>query len=199
MPFSTAARALPPTSSRRRALRLALALGSLSALAACSSFSLPGSEPPPPCPTVRLDRDTIRMEQFAGQGRDITDMTYAIEIQGYGGACEYEDDAVIVQIVPQFMVERGPAAPEGTAPGTFSYFVAIPSYYPNPAGKQVLPLRFEFGDAVTPVMVVRDDPVTLTLPRAPGESLADEDIYIGLQLTPEQLQRNRERSAAGAR
>lgn len=77
--------------------------------------------------------------------------------------------------------------------------MAIPSYYPNPAGKQVFPLRFQFADPVTPVMVVRDAPVTLTLPRAPGESLEDEDIYLGLQLTPEQLQRNRERAAAGAR
>ncbi|WP_404381437.1 hypothetical protein [Caenispirillum salinarum] len=199
MPFSVIARAADSAPARRFG-RLALVLGGVAALGACSSLGLDlDDEPPPPCPTVRIDRDTAQLVQYAGQGRDITDMTYAIEIQGYGGACEYEDDEVIVQIVPQFLVERGPAAPEGTAPGTFSYFVAIPSYYPNPAGKQVFPLRFAFADPVTPVMAVRDDPITLTLPRDPGESLADEDIYIGLQLTPEQLQRNRERAAAGAR
>lgn len=200
MSLSASARAAVSFVSRRRPLRVAVVLGSLSALAACSSIDLGlKGEPPPPCPTVRLDRDTVRAVQYEGQGRDITDMTYTIEIMGYGGSCEYEDDRVVVQIVPQFSVERGPAAAQGTAPGSFDYFVAIPSYYPDPAGKQIFPLNFEFGDAVTPLMVLRDEPVTLALPRDPGESLEDENIYLGLQLTPEQLHRNRLQATVGQR
>lgn len=140
MSFSTSTRALAPITPHRRAARWFLALGSVLAVSACSSMDLGlGSEPPPPCPTVRLDRDTTRMEVFVGEGRDITDMAYMIEIQGYGGTCAYEDDEVIVELIPQFTVERGPAAPEGAASGMFAYFVAVPSYYPDPAGKQVFP------------------------------------------------------------
>ena len=137
MPFSSTLRAADSATTARRRfrpLRLALAMGTVTALAACSSMDLGlgENEPPPPCPTVRLDRDTVQAVQYAGQGRDITDMTYSIELQGYAGTCQYEDEQVVVQVVPQFVIERGPAAPEGASTGQFDYFLAIPSYYPNP-------------------------------------------------------------------
>lgn len=146
------------------------------------------------CPQVRLDRNTAELVQFTGDGQDITDTRFAVSLEGYGGECEYDDEAVTVVLVPQFVVERGPAAPDGQAQGSFEYFVAIPSYYPDPAGKEVFPVSFRFPDPVTPRMRLRDEPVTLTLPREPGESLAMEEIYLGLQLSPAQLEYNRRRA-----
>lgn len=184
-----------PLSLRLRSLGRALTAGGVVALvAACSSIG--PSEPPPACPTVRLDRDTAAATQFTGGGQDITDTAFRVELLGYGGDCEYDDEDVTVTLVPQFGIERGPAAPAGAARGSFEYFVAIPSFYPSPAGKQVFPLGFTFPDPVTPRIIIRDEPVTITIPRAPGESLADEEIFLGLQLSPAQLDFNRRSRAA---
>lgn len=171
--------------------RLACTAGAMLALAGCSGMSLE-KEPPPPCPDVRLDRMTSQATAFQGEGRDITDMVHKVDVAGYVGDCTYEDDQVILSIRPGFTVERGPAAGTGIAQGTFQYFVAIPKYYPSPAAKAVFGLGFEFPDPVTPRIRVADEAVTLTLPRQPGESLADLEVYLGLQLTPDQLQYNRQ-------
>lgn len=181
-------------SAFRSASRPACAVAALLVLAGCSSMpdlSLT-KETPPPCPEVRIDRMTAQAVQFQGQGRDITDMLHKVDLAGYVGECDYQDDQVILTIQPGFIVEKGPAAGSGDASGTFQYFVAIPAYYPSPAAKEVFGLGFQFPDPVTPRMQLTDEPVTLTLPRQPGESLAGLDIYVGLQLTPDQLDYNRQ-------
>lgn len=175
------------------ACRLACAAGAVLALAACSDLNLSlDNEAPPPCPQVRIDRMTAQAVTFQGSGRDITDMVHKVDLAGFVGDCEYEDEAVVVSLQPGFTVEKGPAAGTGMPEGTFQYFVAIPQYFPSPAAKEVFGLGFRFPDPVTPRMRISDEPVTLTLPRQPGESLAGMEIYLGLQLTPEQLEYNRQ-------
>lgn len=171
--------------------RLACAAGAVLMLAGCSGLSLE-KEVPPPCPTVRLDRMTSQAVTFQGEGRDITDMRHKVEVAGYLGECEYRDDAMVLTLTPGFTVEKGPAAGNGLVEGTFEYFVAIPQYYPSPAAKEVFGLGFQFPDPVTPRIRITDEPLTLTLPRKGGESLEAVDIYLGLQLTADQLRYNRE-------
>ncbi|MCA1941442.1 MAG: hypothetical protein LDL26_10625 [Caenispirillum bisanense] len=177
-------------SPARTVRRLACAALALPVLAACSGLSLE-KETPPPCPQVRIDRMTAQAVTFQGEGRDITDMLHKVDLAGYQGECDYQEDQVVLALVPGFTVEKGPAA-GSAAEGSFQYFVAIPSYYPSPAAKEVFGVTFQFPDPVTPRMRVADAPVTLTLPRKPGESLEGLEIYLGLQLTPEQLQYNRQ-------
>ncbi|GAA0595736.1 hypothetical protein [Caenispirillum bisanense] len=171
--------------------RVVCAAGAALMLAGCSGMSLE-KEVPPPCPTVRLDRMTSQAVTFRGEGRDITDMVHKIDVAGYLGECEYRPTEVILTLTPGFTVEKGPAAGDGLVQGTFQYFVAIPQYYPSPAAKEVFGLGFQFPDPVTPRVRIADEPLTLTLPRKGGESLEAVDIYLGLQLTADQLRYNRE-------
>lgn len=136
MPFSSTARA-SAARHLRRPLRMALTAAFVTTLAACSSMDLGlgKAEPPPPCPTVRLDRDTVQAVQYVGPGRDITDMAFTIELQGYGGNCQYEDEHVIVQVVPQFVIERGPAGARGNIRRSVRLFRGDPQLLPEP-GRQ---------------------------------------------------------------
>lgn len=161
----------------------AAVLGTL-ALAGCGSTEQAAA---PDCPPVLILADAERFTQYRpGAGRDITDIEAEGEITGFKGACQLTKTGMEVTLAVSFAVQAGPADSDGVA--TFSYFVAVPAYYPEPQAKAVLPVKVGFPQGTTRVSFV-DEEVTLTLP---DRGAAAPEIYIGFQLDDEQLRRNRQ-------
>ncbi|MGE4529271.1 MAG: hypothetical protein AB7D00_12965, partial [Rhodospirillaceae bacterium] len=133
---------------------LGVALVTAFALGGCSLFK--DKEPPPPCPTVRIDRDTAQATQFRG-GSDITDLVMETEILGYTGECtvDKKTNSVEMTLSVAFQAKLGPAAGPGDKNGerrqSFQYFVALPDFFPHPAGKQVFTAEVPFPPNVNQV------------------------------------------------
>lgn len=171
---------------RKRALALA---GAAALLGGCSGM---GETTAISCPKVLILADAERFTQFAaGGGRDITDIVAEGEIAGFGGACEKTKTGVDVTLALGFTLERGAANADGVA--RFSYFVAVPAFYPEPAAKAVLPVAVAFPDNVAAIRHI-DEEVTLSLPLAAGEGGAKYEIFVGFQLDDAQLRFNRQRA-----
>ena len=88
-----------------------------------------------------------------------------------------------------FAITRGPAMPGPQ--GHFTYFVALPAFYPSPAAKQTLAVDFVFPEGNVTTMMVRDEEVVVALPVPTRRAAGDQAVYVGFQLSPEQLEFNR--------
>lgn len=173
---------------RRRVLAAAALAVSAAVLAGCGTRD---KAPRLTCPPVLLERSTADLVAFRpGPGRDLTDVLYEAQVTGYTGDCARGkgDTTITVTLQPTFTINRGPAWSGGQ--GEISYFVAVPAYYPNPAGKQVFSIPFSFPTGTMTSIILRDEKVTLDLPM-PDTSTRPPAIYVGFQLTPDQLDYNR--------
>ncbi len=178
---------------RRVPGRAALALALTGGLAGCSMFA--PKEAPLPCPTVKIERDTAHSTQFRGAGEDITDTVLETEIIGYTGECavDRKTNVVDMSLSVAFLVKLGPAAvvgKDGERRESFRYFIALPDYFPRPAGKQTFTAEIAFPPNVNQLRY-RDGEVHLRLPLAKSMSSGDARVYIGMQLDDRQLQFNR--------
>lgn len=178
---------------KRRTFTLAAIAASAVALAGCGSFS--SSEKTKPrvrCSNVLLERSTADLVAFRpGPGRDLTDVMYEAQFTGYTGDCSVARDgsSITLTVQPTFAVTRGPAWPGGTQ--QISYFVAIPAFYPAPEAKKIYSVPFSFPEGTATSVVLRDEKVTLQVPVPEGGTQAPP-VYLGFQLTPDQLEYNRE-------
>lgn len=187
---------IPPVRSRFRAARLRataaalLAIG-LPVLLVGGCTDVFKREERRPCPPVRLEASTAEMTRFrAGPGRDLTDVVMEAEITGFQGACQYADegDSVEIELVLGFAASLGPGADSRTQ--TFRYFVAVPRFFPDPAGKKVFETTLTFPDGIDRVRYGGEE-LTITVPVDPAEGAMAMPVYIGFQLTEEQIEFNR--------
>jgi len=165
-------------------------------LSACSG-SVFTREETRPCPPVRLEATTAQLTQFRpGPGRDLTDVVLDADLTGYQGSCQYDDDEGVVRVdlTLSFAAALGPAAADRRQ--AFKYYVAIPRYYPDPKGKQVFETAIAFPEGTDRVRYVGEE-VRLSLPVGEGGTADDLPIYVGFQLTPEQMEYNRAQGAGG--
>jgi len=171
----------------RRALRpLAAALLPL-ALASCSVFS---KKETPPCPPVYILSDASKLTKFRpGPGRDLTDVEFEAEIVGFSGGCKYDEKGAIVDLQVTFDVKRGPADTNRKA--DFTYFVAIPYFYPSPGAKAEFPTQVSFPEATNYVKFT-DEEVVMRVPVKDKDLVDKYEIYLGFQETQEELNRNRQ-------
>lgn len=155
----------------------------------------------PLCPPVQALADATSLTRFApGGGRDLVDVDHEITILGIDSGCDYEGGsgsagrALQVAVAPTFSAYRGPANTNRQA--RFIYFVSVVDSGGNVLSKQDFPVFVEFPGNRTRVEF-RDDspPVVVTLPPVPGQQPAANRIYVGFQLTPEELSYNRGRRA----
>jgi len=153
------------------------------------------SYPVPPCPKIQLLKDTDVITVFrSGVGRDITDIRYEAEVNGFTGNCEYIGkkglySKVKLVIKVEFEITRGPAAQSRLI--NFSYFVAIPEFYPKPSGRKIFVVKVKFPENRNTVRIV-DEEVEISIPLNGSRKGPGSEIYIGFQLTPDQLKLNRQ-------
>lgn len=158
-------------------------------LAGCGMFD---KKQPPPCPPISVLADAGDLVRYKpGPGRDITDVVFEAKISNFRGSCSYRDKNTKVSIDLAVMIDlkRGPADRDGKA--AFEYFVAIPKFHPAPEGKRVLPIQVEFVRNRTRLRVT--DALELDIPIANGGKGDNYPVFIGFQLSPEELRENRAR------
>jgi hypothetical protein len=166
-----------------------IACGIALSLSGCSGNPFK-KEPAKPCPSVAMAADTANLTQFKpGPGRDITDVDVEAEIISFVGSCGYKKDTVELTLQLVIAATRGPANTSRKV--EFAYFIAVPAFFPAPAAKEVLPVSIEFPEGMNQVRY-RDGEVTMTIPLQPGELADKYEVYVGMQLTPAQLEYNRQ-------
>ena len=150
-------------------------------------------EPVPPCPEIRIDSTTARLTQFKpGEGRDITDVVYEAEIVAYEGTCQFDNGGVEAVMDIDMVIRGGPAVQPGSI--DLYYFVAIPRFFPKENGKQVFTRKYKIPTGGARSERITESKVRIFIPLEDRLTAAGYDIYIGFQLTDEQLRYNRTRT-----
>ena len=186
---------LPARLSRLSGLRLltpialvAIALVAI-ALTGCADANAPRDAFAPPCPQSGFLKDGEDLQRYNGQGHDLTDQVLKVRLTKVDGACSKGStrDTTRTSVIVQMTASRGPAAHGRTA--DFSYFVAI-MRGDEVLDKQTIPVHVEFPSNATAVQITGNE-VRLTLPTPKGVTASDYRVVISLQLSPDELARNR--------
>ena len=150
----------------------------------------------PPCPRPSLVRGLEDLTRFrSDSGKDLTDMVVQGRVVGLGGECKFVQRGktpveVSVAIGAEF--QRGPAM-QGRQT-TVPLFIAV-----TEGGvvldKQIMQLQVEFPSNVDSVAVT-SQPIRMVLPSTAAKSPAAFGVVAGFQLTPAEVDANRQRAAA---
>ncbi|WP_282607565.1 hypothetical protein [Pelagibius sp. Alg239-R121] len=153
-------------------------------LAACAT----DDELPPVCPAAVVLKDADRLVKFQGNGRDLTDVLFELDVDEAQLVCEYDDDLIESALGIRFIVARGPADRERAA--SFRYFVAVATRDREILAREEFELTIPFEGNRTRVAALEE--VFPNIPLRPGRDGEDYLVYIGIRLTPEELQYNRQ-------
>lgn len=171
-----------PSRAARWASTATFGLVAILALAACAS-----DEAPKPCPEVVLLADASRQVKFEGQGRDLTDVLFEADLEAGRLICTYDDNELDVDLQVRVIASRGPANSDRLA--NINYFVAVARANQTVLARRSFDIAIPFPGNRTRVSGLEEIGQVITL--APGEDGSDYRIYLGLDLTPEELQFNR--------
>ncbi len=167
----------------------------LLSLAACTGAGTDVSGGPP-CPNVAVIADTSVVTKFQpGLGRDLTDVILEARITDFDGFCDSDVDEgeggeVQVEMRLMIEIERGPANAERR--GAFEYFVAIGDSERNILAKEVFATEVAFEGNRSRMTTVEE--LVQTIPLRPGEFGGDYSIYVGFQLSEDELRYNRRKT-----
>lgn len=150
---------------------------------------------PPSCPSVSILSNAERVTIFRpGPGRDLIDITAEARIDDFIARCLYDVDEetgigrVNVELSLGMTAARGAANVDGVA--EFDYFVTLMKLDKTILTKNTFTVFAPFkGNRFR--LSAYDEPVILTIPIEPPQTGQDFLIYVGFQLTPDQLQYNR--------
>jgi hypothetical protein len=145
-----------------------------------------------PCPLMGVLYDSSRLVEFAQPGTErYANVAFTGELQGVRGLCRYAgSDPIEMALEIDMAFGRGPAATADQR--TYRYWVAVTRRGLAPIEKQYfdVPVRFERG---ADVMVSTQQIERIVIPRANSDISGENfEILIGFELTPEQLQFNRD-------
>lgn len=154
-----------------------------------------GNDPRPnagPCPLMGVLYDNARLVDFAEPNNErYANIEYTGEMQGIRGLCRYiGDDPITMSVELEMAFGRGPASTADRQ--TYRYWVAVTRRGVAPIEKQYfdVDVRFPRDEAV----VTRTERIErIVIPRANEEVSGENfEILVGFELTPEQLQFNRD-------
>ncbi|MGD9980910.1 MAG: hypothetical protein AB7H66_08230 [Hyphomonadaceae bacterium] len=145
-----------------------------------------------PCPLMGVLYDSARIVDFAQPNNQrYANIEFTGEMQGVQGLCRYvEADPIAMSIEIDMAFGRGPAATSDRQ--TYRYWVAVARRGRAPIEKAYfdVDVRFPRGQSV---VTRREEIGRIVIPRA-NEEISGEnfEILVGFELTPEQLQFNRD-------
>lgn len=145
-----------------------------------------------PCPLMGVLYDNARVVDFAAPDQQrYANIEFTGEMQGITGLCRYvDDDPITMNVDIEMAFGRGPAATSDRQ--TYRYWVAVARRGVAPIEKAYfdVDVRFPRDEAV----VTRTERIErIVIPRAtPDLSGENFEILVGFELTPEQLQFNRD-------
>lgn len=175
-------------------LRWAASAGALvlAGLALSSCFNRP---PPPPCPEAVRVHDAGYVARFDGAGRDLTNMVFEAELIAVEVRCEIdvdEDDGkaeVGLEVLVTVQAAQGLAGRVDEA--RVNYFVALADPERKVLVREVFDMAVPFKGNRTKSAV--EDILESELIVPASARAADYKVYVGLELTPEEVEYNRSR------
>ena len=145
-----------------------------------------------PCPLMGVLYDNARVVDFAAPNQErYANIEYTGEMQGIQGLCRYVDaDPITMSIDINMAFGRGPAATSDRQ--TYRYWVAVTRRGVAPIEKAYFDVDVRFPR--DELVVTRTERIErIVIPRAtPDLSGENFEILVGFELTPEQLQFNRD-------
>ncbi|MEX2201803.1 MAG: hypothetical protein WD711_10445 [Dongiaceae bacterium] len=177
--------------SRRRfwpALGIVLLLGACTATVFGGDDDDEPSTAPLPCPLVAGVSDASKLTRFAGAGRDVTDVQFEAQLTDLRSGCVYREGEIAITVEVPFIVSRGPANQDGTA--RFNYFAAI-ARGERVLARETFDVQVEFDGNTTRMGYL--DELGQTIPLQGDELGNSYVIYIGIELTPQEMEFNRQR------
>jgi hypothetical protein len=147
------------------------------------------NRPPPRCLPIFILKDAGSLTRYKpGPGKDIIDVLFRGKFIDFKATCDYNGDRTEVEIGLElaFELSRGPANRDRKA--AFQYFVAIPQFHPAPQGKSKFSLNVEFPARGTRTRI--GDKIELIIPLDPKVRRDKYAIYLGFQLTKDELKDN---------
>jgi hypothetical protein len=177
--------------TRHIALRLALLAAPL-LLTACETLSSldfsPEPEIPPPCPRAVVGEGAGRLTRFDGGGKDPTHVLFEAEIGDLAGSCIYDDTEISVDMQIQILASRGPAATNDNA--NLNYFVAVARTDKTILAREAFDAVIELPGNQTRNEIIEEIEQTIPIPE--GYSGANLVIVVGFEMTPDELEFNRQ-------
>lgn len=145
-----------------------------------------------PCPLMGVLYDNARVVQFSQPGNETyANIAYTGEVRGVRGLCRYVgDDPIRMAIEVDLAFGRGPAGAADRH--TYRYWVAVTRRGVAAIEKQYFDVEASFeGDS--PLADASEKIENIVIPRAAANINGDNfEILVGFDLTPEQLQFNRD-------
>ena len=163
-----------------------LAIPALLALTACGIFE--GSDGPViVCPRIVPVVEAQEMTRFVGDGRDLTEVDFRARLADVRAECEADEEEIELTMQVILSATRGPANSEGAA--GFSYFVAVATRDEEILARDEYAVSLPFEGNRTTVGLL--DEVDVEIPLAEGETGREYRVFLGLALTPGELEWNR--------
>ena len=145
-----------------------------------------------PCPLMGVLYDSARVVDFAAPNEHrYANIEFTGEMQGIHGLCRYVDtDPITMSVDIDMAFGRGPAATSDRQ--TYRYWVAVTRRGIAPIEKQYFDVDVRFPR--NEVVVTRTERIErIVIPRATADLSGENfEILVGFELTPEQLQFNRD-------
>jgi hypothetical protein len=145
-----------------------------------------------PCPLMGVLYDSARVVDFAVPDQErYANIEFTGEMQGVRGLCRYVDaDPITMNVDIDMAFGRGPAATSDRQ--TYRYWVAVVRRGMAPIEKAYFDVDVRFPR--DEVVVTRTEQIErIVIPRATADLSGENfEILIGFELTPEQLQFNRD-------
>ncbi len=171
----------------------------LSACGAADSMKFWRAEKPEPCPRITVLKNASELTKFkAGPGRDLIDVLFEAKVTDVLSACKYDVDydtragTILTQVAPVIAAQRGPADQNRYA--DVEYFIAMVDENKKILTKRNFSLRLGFPGNLTHNSV-RDEPVDLTIVTDGSKQGSDFEVYVGFQLSREEMAYNKKISA----
>jgi len=147
--------------------------------------------PSTPCPGVSILRDASEVTLFAeGRGQDLTDVVYRASIERVESNCDYTRAGYTVTstVVARLVATRGPAAQASEE--TLMYFVAVVDKDEKVLARELFDSTFTFQANQRQAAAIEE--IEQIIPIRGDLRGLDYEVLVGLQLTPKQLEFNRQ-------
>ncbi len=138
------------------------------------------------CPDLQIVTGADELTAYRGSGRDLTDVAYTVALTDATFDCVARDDEVEGEVTVLFDVRRGPANEDGQAP--FDYFVAVVDENQRILAREAFDVTVPFSGNRGRVTFA--EVIAPQIPLSAPESGGGYSIFLGLEVTREQLQDN---------
>lgn len=167
----------------------------ISVLAACANDE---DEDNAPCPAAKVMGEPSELTRYrGGAGHDPTDVLFEARMMRVLGECGYDLDGGEIEVELEVTMDilRGPALVDGKV--SYRYFVAVAEWVSDGGLEPVVRSRESFPvETVIPGGrrgLTYQDSLEITIPRPDDRDVRNYVIYLGFELTRDELMHNRER------